>query len=267
VGSVMHAAMPSLFIVATEGVRHMIRHLAGLASGTRIEGIPFARWLLAPRSSFLLWRRMVLWHVTSYHQALGLEQARILAVSRLQETHGRLLWRWKAPLSERLALRMVPVTTHGTDALAAVAPVEMARSSAIAPPEAEPASAAIPAGTGMAADDPSLIPLTVVGLLPKRHDVEIDPPGRVPLQLSERDRQLVEVASGILRVAEENGTPLSQAALARDLRSQGLAIANDRLRWLMRAAGERPSTGRPPRDPGRQGTSDSPAEPARKAHD
>jgi hypothetical protein len=244
VGSVMHASMPSLFIVATEGVRHMIRHLAGLASGTRIEGIPFARWLLAPRSSFLLWRRMVLWHVTSYHHALGLEHARILAVSRLQEAHGRLLWRWKAPLSERLALRLVPVATSGSDALAAVAPAETAGSSPAAPPEAEPASSAIPAGARPAADGPSLIPLTVVSLLPKRHDVEIDPPGKAPIQLSERDRQLVEAASGILRDAEENGTPLSQAALARDLRSQGLAIANDRLRWLMNAAGERPSTRR-----------------------
>jgi hypothetical protein len=28
----------------------------------------------------------------------------VLAISRLQETYGRWLWRWKAPLRERLAL-------------------------------------------------------------------------------------------------------------------------------------------------------------------
>jgi hypothetical protein len=139
---------------------------------------------------------------------------------------------------------MVPVGTSGTDALAAVAPIDTAGSSPTTPPEAEPASSATPSARP-AADDPSLIPLTVVGLLPKRHDVDIDPPGKVPLQLSERDRLLVEAASGILRGSEENGTPLSQAALARILRSRGLAIANDRLRWLMNAAGERPSTQRP----------------------
>jgi hypothetical protein len=66
VGSVMHAAMPTLFIVATEGIRHLVRQLTGLANGTRIEGIPLARWLLAPRSSSILYRHMVLWHVTSY---------------------------------------------------------------------------------------------------------------------------------------------------------------------------------------------------------
>jgi hypothetical protein len=190
---------------------------------------------------------MVLWNVTSYQQALGLEYARILAVSRLQEAHGRRLWRWKAPLSERLALRMVPVgTTLGADALAADAPAGAAApGSPAAPLEAEPATSAIPPDARPAADDPSLKPPGVLGLLPKRHDIEIDPPATVPVQLSERDRQLVEAASGILRDADENGTPLSQAALARELRSRGLAIANDRLGWLMQSAGERPSTGRP----------------------
>ena len=108
VGSVMHAAMPSLFIVATEGIRHLARQLTGLANGTRIEGIPLARWLLAPRSSFTLYRHMVLWHVTSYHDGLRLEYDRMLAISRLQETYGRWRWRWKAPLRERLALRIGP---------------------------------------------------------------------------------------------------------------------------------------------------------------
>jgi hypothetical protein len=84
VGSVMHAAMPSLFIVATEGIRHLVRQLTGLANGTRIEGIPLARWLLAPRSSFILWRHMVLWHVTSYHDGLRLEYDRVLAISGLR---------------------------------------------------------------------------------------------------------------------------------------------------------------------------------------
>lgn len=65
VASVMHAAMPALFVTVTEGIRHLVRQFAGLANGTRIEGIPFARWLLAPRSSFIFWRHMVLWNVTS----------------------------------------------------------------------------------------------------------------------------------------------------------------------------------------------------------
>ncbi|MGI8333631.1 DUF2637 domain-containing protein [Actinomadura scrupuli] len=107
-GSVMHAAMPVLFVVVVEGVRHLIRRSVGLASGTRRERIPMARWLLAPVSSGLLLRRMVLWNVLVYGRGLVLEYEHLLAVSRLQQTYGYWLWRWKAPLSERLALRLEP---------------------------------------------------------------------------------------------------------------------------------------------------------------
>ncbi|MDL4770710.1 DUF2637 domain-containing protein [Actinomadura xylanilytica] len=107
-GSVMHAAMPVLFVTVVEGVRHLIRWWAGLAAGDRVERVPRMRWILAPLSSLSLWRRMVLWHVTSYQQGLELEQRHLMAVSRLQEEHGRWRWRWRASLAERLALRLPP---------------------------------------------------------------------------------------------------------------------------------------------------------------
>jgi hypothetical protein len=106
--AVMHAAMPVLFITVIEGIRHLIRQLTGLATGTRIERIPLSRWLLAPRTTFLLGRRMILWHVTSYRDGLALEHEHLTAVSRLQERYGRWRWRWRAPLGERLALRLAP---------------------------------------------------------------------------------------------------------------------------------------------------------------
>ncbi|WP_433332934.1 DUF2637 domain-containing protein [Spirillospora sp. CA-294931] len=107
-GSVMHAAMPILFITVVEGVRHLIRQWVGLATGRHMEKIPKPRWLLAPISTALLWRRMVLWHITTYDSALDLEHRHLLAVSRLQREHGRLAWRWRAPLDERAALRRLP---------------------------------------------------------------------------------------------------------------------------------------------------------------
>ena len=113
--AVMHAAMPALFITVIEGIRHLIRQLTGLATGTRTEPIPLSRWLLAPRTTFLLGRRMILWHVTSYHDGLALEHEHLTAVSRLQETYGRWRWRWRAPLGERLALRLAPARTNGGD--------------------------------------------------------------------------------------------------------------------------------------------------------
>jgi hypothetical protein len=244
VGSVMHAAMPTLFIVATEGIRHLVRQLTGLANGTRIEGIPLPRWLLAPRSSFTLHRHMVLWHVTSYHDGLRLEYDRILTISRLQETHGRWLWRWKAPLRERLALRMAPAEI----ALGSDAPTALTPASATEPTPAATTPAAVPEPTTIESPDAQptatalevTSPFDILAFLPNKHAVDIDPPATQPAQLSQRDRQLLQAASAILRAAEEKGDSLSQMALARELRAQGHAIANERLGWLIQAAGERP---------------------------
>ncbi|GII34636.1 DUF2637 domain-containing protein [Planotetraspora mira] len=103
---VMHAAMPVLFITVIEGIRHLIRRWVGLATGSRRERVPLTRWLLSPVSSFLLWRRMVLWNITSYPRGLQLEYLHLHAISPLHQEHGRWMWRWRAPLSERIAIRL-----------------------------------------------------------------------------------------------------------------------------------------------------------------
>jgi hypothetical protein len=246
VGSVMHAAMPALFVTFTEGVRHLIRHLAGLANGTRIEGIPLPRWLLAPRSSFTLRRHMVLWHVTSYQEGLRLEYGRLLAISRLQEGYGRWLWRWKAPLHERLALRLAPAgSSFSNDVPAPIVPAgftEPATVAALTEPEPVPVTEpkVPPAGPTQV-----IPPLALLGFLPRQHTVDIQPPAPIPARLSEQDRKLLQAASAVLRDAERAGVRLGQGALARHLRSQGFSIANERLRWLIEAAGTWPSGGRP----------------------
>ncbi|RKS76872.1 uncharacterized protein DUF2637 [Actinomadura pelletieri DSM 43383] len=95
-GMVMHAAMPVLFVTFIEAVRHAIRRRAGIAAGTVREGIPATRWMLAPLSTFRLWRRMVLWQITSYPQALVAEQRRRHALALLGAHYGRK-WKAKAP--------------------------------------------------------------------------------------------------------------------------------------------------------------------------
>lgn len=174
---VMHAAMPVLFVTVIEGVRHLIRQAVGLANGTRTERIPAARWVLAPRSSFLLFRHMVLWHVTSYQHGLALEHQRLQAIAHLQQTHGHYLWRWRAPLSDRLALR----------------------------------HASVPASIG-------------------------EESRQADERLSHKDRRLIEAAVAILN---DKGASLSQAALGRALREQGLSVANERLLWLSDTAAQR----------------------------
>ncbi|GAA4231581.1 hypothetical protein GCM10022254_29150 [Actinomadura meridiana] len=95
-GMVMHAAMPVLFVTFIEAVRHAIRRRAGIAAGTVREGIPVTRWLLAPFSTFRLWRRMVLWQITSYPDALVAEQRRRHALALLDHHYGRK-WKSRAP--------------------------------------------------------------------------------------------------------------------------------------------------------------------------
>ncbi|MFI0404576.1 DUF2637 domain-containing protein [Actinomadura sp. 3N508] len=103
-GMVMHASMPVLFVTFIEAVRHAIRRRAGIAAGTVREGIPVTRWLLAPFSTFRLWRRMVLWQITSYPQALVAEQRRRHALALLDAHYGRK-WKSRAPADITWMLR------------------------------------------------------------------------------------------------------------------------------------------------------------------
>ncbi|MFF3633977.1 DUF2637 domain-containing protein [Streptomyces sp. NPDC002250] len=102
---VAHGTMPLLWVVFSEIGAHIYAVRIGAATGRRMEKIRFSRWLLAPVSTFALWRRMTLWEVTSYHAALACERERLLARADLHERFGRG-WRRKTPRRERVMLRM-----------------------------------------------------------------------------------------------------------------------------------------------------------------
>jgi hypothetical protein len=62
-------------------------------------------------------RRMVLWEIRSYPDALRRERDRLLALTELQDTYGRLAWRWRAPRRTRALYRLgelAPARTAGT---------------------------------------------------------------------------------------------------------------------------------------------------------
>ncbi|MFF7101468.1 DUF2637 domain-containing protein [Streptomyces nigra] len=102
---VAHGTMPLLWVVFSEIGAHIYAVRIGAATGRRMEKIRFSRWLLAPLSTFALWRRMTLWEVTSYSAALACERERLLARADLHERYGRG-WRRKTPRRERVMLRM-----------------------------------------------------------------------------------------------------------------------------------------------------------------
>ena len=95
-GEIGHAGLPILFISCVEAVRHTVRRQVGLATGSVREGIPLARWLLAPGPAFLMMRRMVLQRIHSYPEMVDLEKGRRRARARLRAAYGTS-WRKNAP--------------------------------------------------------------------------------------------------------------------------------------------------------------------------
>ncbi|MFI2301021.1 DUF2637 domain-containing protein [Actinacidiphila glaucinigra] len=109
---VAHGTMPLLWVVLSEVAAHVYASRIGAVTGRRMEKIRRSRWLLAPLSTFALWRRMTLWEVTSYGDALARERDRQLARADLRQRHGRR-WRSKTPRRERVLLKLGELAPAG----------------------------------------------------------------------------------------------------------------------------------------------------------
>jgi hypothetical protein len=109
-GRIAHAVLPGLWVIAVEVAAHVVRVRAGIEAGTRMESIRASRWVLAPWPTLKLWRRMVLWEIRSYPAALRRERDRLLSLTDLQDTYGRIGWRWKAPRRTRALYRLGELT-------------------------------------------------------------------------------------------------------------------------------------------------------------
>jgi hypothetical protein len=87
------AALPALvplalFIACVEAIRHAVRRRAGIARRDRARGDHAGSMAASPGPTFVLWRRMVLWQVTSYAAAIRIEQDRRHAIAQLQAADG-----------------------------------------------------------------------------------------------------------------------------------------------------------------------------------
>ncbi|MEU9419209.1 DUF2637 domain-containing protein [Streptomyces sp. NPDC051000] len=137
----MHAVIPILFVVTVEAARHAVGRIADITADRHMEGVRITRWLLSPLPTFKLWRRMKLWELRSYEQAVTMEQDRLIYQARLQARYGRA-WRRKAPVEALMPLRLarigVPLAQTAPEGLAAagIDPVLL--------PPAAPGTAALP---------------------------------------------------------------------------------------------------------------------------
>ncbi|MER5729605.1 DUF2637 domain-containing protein [Streptomyces sp. NPDC002138] len=136
----MHAVIPILFVVTVEAARHAVGRIADITADRHMEGVRITRWLLSPIPTFKLWRRMKLWELRSYEQAVGMEQDRLIYQARLQARYGRA-WRRKAPVEALMPLRLarigVPLSQTVPEGLAA-AGIEPALLPPVAGSEAVP---------------------------------------------------------------------------------------------------------------------------------
>ncbi|MFD3943601.1 DUF2637 domain-containing protein [Streptomyces sp. NPDC058579] len=133
---VAHGTMPLLWVVFSEIGAHIYAVRIGAATGRRMDKIRASRWLLAFPSTFSLWRRMTLWEITSYADALAREKERQLARADLREQYGRR-WRSKTPRRERVLLRLGDLAPEGAEPPEPVAVEEEAPASPASPQEAE----------------------------------------------------------------------------------------------------------------------------------
>ncbi|WP_328876760.1 DUF2637 domain-containing protein [Streptomyces sp. NBC_00287] len=121
-GVSMHAVIPILFVVAVEAARHAIGRIADITADKHMEGVRPTRWFLSPLPTFLLWRRMKLWELRSYEQAIKLEQERLIYQAQLRSRYGRA-WRRKAPVQSLIPLKLarygIPLTETAPAGLAA----------------------------------------------------------------------------------------------------------------------------------------------------
>jgi Protein of unknown function (DUF2637) len=95
VGMFLRIAAPALIVIITEALRAVLLKRRREQAGN--GRIPAARWVLAFRSTFSLWRRMKLWGVTDYAEGLATEMRRLQAVESLTVLYQGKDWREQVP--------------------------------------------------------------------------------------------------------------------------------------------------------------------------
>lgn len=154
-GRLGHAALVMLWVVFSEIAGRVYAHQAELRDETRIERVRRIRWVLAPLSTASLWRRMQLWEITSYRQALGMERNRKLVRAELRERFGRF-WRFRTSRTELVQLRLGELVPANLEPAGSEVPVNPVAEVQVVPEPAvnqvpnlvaEPVNPQVPAGS------------------------------------------------------------------------------------------------------------------------
>nr|CEL13478.1 Phage protein [Kibdelosporangium sp. MJ126-NF4] len=124
-----------MLLAMVEAGRAVLLRQTGLAAGLSRDRIPLGRWILSPWRTWLLWRRMVLWQIADYHDALDMEAHIRRARTQLHTEYGShwkrdapadLVWMLNTAPFAREACRRIGTLPESTGALfpAQVAPLQ-----------------------------------------------------------------------------------------------------------------------------------------------
>ncbi|MDF9871180.1 DUF2637 domain-containing protein [[Kitasatospora] papulosa] len=196
---VAHGTMPLLWVVFSEIGAHIYASRIGAVTGRRMDKIRASRWLLAFPSTFSLWRRMTLWEITSYTDALTREQERLLARAELRERHGRR-WRSKTPRATRVLLKFGEANPARQ-----AAPAELPAEATVKPVEQGP--------------DETTEPKAPAAASPRRRTKSKPKPRRSPEEVLAEARKVTEAWPDAALTADGIRTAVRvSAATARSLR-------------------------------------------------
>lgn len=213
VGVVAHAAPPILWVVTVELASHAMRSRAGLDSEAasrrraagRMDKVRTSRWLLAPWSTLVIRRWMILQEERSYERANARWWARKQAKWDLQDTYGPFLWRVRAPRHARGLYRwghLTPGTLPDPPPASTGAPTQDIPATSDAGDGRIRGAGAAPAGVGRGG--------------PVRRPAR----GRKRAGFTDFEAAAVELRA--------EGQPVNRTLVTRRLRSRGMSLGNDR---------------------------------------
>lgn len=110
-----HAVVPLLFITVVEIGKTAIDRVVRPQSDEERPGVPRARWLLSPLTTWRLWRSMQLWGLPTYEMAVERYQALLVYRVLLKRRYGVVN---AAPTDLQLPLMMAPLGLTIDEALA-----------------------------------------------------------------------------------------------------------------------------------------------------
>ncbi|TCO45874.1 DUF2637 domain-containing protein [Actinocrispum wychmicini] len=204
----LHSAAPLMLLAIVEAGRAVLLRRMGRANNTLRDSIPLVRWVLAPWRTWLLWRRMVLWQLTSYRQAVDTELELRRAMALLRTRYGRR-WRRQVPAD---VVWMLRTGTHVSDACAWVRTTVELHDPALSSAEPVPAVSGDQSGSAVmqavvhAAPEPS-----------SRVDLDAALASRMPAVRADREQ-----FSEAVRLNREHwaatGRPISAETLRKRLR-------------------------------------------------